>query len=103
MKHLLIQYTTEGGTKITLFDAEVAEVTWSDSSTGGVRVEGKTPQQQANGGLNLLEMLTGGKNRAEEKPEAEEKPVSTKSAPRKATTRKAVEADSIEVIQAAQG
>ena len=97
MKHLLIQYTTEGGTKITLFDAEVAEVTWSDSSTGGVRVEGKTPQQQANGGLNLLEMLTGGKNRAEEKP------VSTKSVPRKAATRKAVEADSIEVIQAAQG
>lgn len=100
MKHLLIQYTTEGGTKITLFDAEVAEVTWSDS-TGGVRVEGKTPQQQANGGLNLLEMLTGGKNRAEEKPEAT--PKAAAAAPRKAAPRKVVEADSIEVIQAAQG
>lgn len=99
MKHLLIQYTTEGGTKITLFDAEVAEVTWSDSSTGGVRVEGKTPQQQANGGLNLLEMLTGGKNRPEEKPETTPKT----AAPRKAAPRKVVEADSIEVIQAAQG
>lgn len=97
MKHLLIQYTTEGGTKITLFDAEVAEVTWSDS-TGGVRVEGKTPQQQANGGLNLLEMLTGGKNRAEEKPEAEEKPKPVKRAAKAAV----VESDSIEVIQAAQ-
>lgn len=56
MKHLKIEYTTESGSKITLWDAEVAEVIWSDSAAG-VRVEGKI---QNGGGMNLLEMLTGG-------------------------------------------
>ena len=97
MKHLRIEYTTEGGNKIVLFNGEVAEVIWSDSAAG-VRVEGKT--QAAAAGMNLLDLLTGGKNRAEEKPEATPKAA---AAPRKAAPRKVVEADSIEVIQAAQG
>ena len=54
-KHLFIKYTTESGTKITLFDDDIAEVTWSDGN-GVVRVEGKT---SAGTGMNLLEMLTG--------------------------------------------
>ncbi len=58
VKHLRIEYTTEGGNAITLFDDEVVEVTWSDGN-GAVRVEGKTQAAQS-GGLNLLEMLTGG-------------------------------------------
>lgn len=58
MKHLRIEYTTDSGNSITLFDDDVVEVTWSDS-TGTVRVEGKTQAAQG-GGLNLLEMLTGG-------------------------------------------
>lgn len=58
MKHLKIEYTTEGGNSIVLFDEEVVEVTWSDA-VGTVRVEGKTQAAQG-GGLNLLEMLTGG-------------------------------------------
>lgn len=69
MKHLKIEYTTESGSKITLFDDEVAEVTWSDGN-GVVRVEGKT--QAASGGLNLLEMLTGG-SKARTEAAAEEK------------------------------
>lgn len=65
MKHLKIEYTTESGTAITLFDEDVVEVTWSDA-TGTVRVEGKTQAAQS-GGMNLLEMLTGGsKNRTEQ-------------------------------------
>lgn len=64
MKHLKIEYTTDGGNSITLFDDDVVEVTWSDA-TGTVRVEGKTQAAQS-GGLNLLEMLTGGsKSRTE--------------------------------------
>ena len=64
MKHLRIEYTTDSGNSITLFDDDVVEVTWSDS-TGTVRVEGKTQAAQG-GGLNLLEMLTGGsKNKTE--------------------------------------
>jgi hypothetical protein len=64
VKHLRIEYTTDSGNSITLFDDDVVEVTWSDS-TGTVRVEGKTQAAQG-GGLNLLEMLTGGsKNKTE--------------------------------------
>jgi prolyl oligopeptidase PreP (S9A serine peptidase family) len=76
VKHLSITYTTESGSKISLFNDEVAEVTWSDGN-GVVRVEGKTPQAAAASGLNLLEMLTGaGKAReqaetVEAEPEAE--------------------------------
>lgn len=63
MKHLSIEYTTESGSTITLFNDDVVEVTWSDGN-GVVRVEGKT--QTSGGGLNLLEMLTGGsKSRTE--------------------------------------
>lgn len=69
VKHLSIVYTTEGGNKISLFNDEVAEVTWSDGN-GVVRVEGKTPQAAAASGLNLLEMLTGG-NKAREQQAAE--------------------------------
>jgi hypothetical protein len=58
VKHLKIEYTTESGSSITLFDEDVVEVTWSDA-VGTVRVEGKTQAAQG-GGLNLLEMLTGG-------------------------------------------
>lgn len=78
MKHLHITYTTESGSKIVLFDDEVAEVTWSDGS-GVVRVEGKT-QAAASSGMNLLEMLTGGNRN---RPEAEEE------APQPATPAKA--------------
>ena len=56
MKHLLIKYTTDAGSTITLFDADVSEVTWSDGNDV-VRVEGKTGNSA---GMNLLEMLTGG-------------------------------------------
>lgn len=70
MKHLSITYITESGNKISLFDDEVAEVTWSDGS-GVVRVEGKT-QAAANTGLNLLEMLTGKRAEAEAEPEVVE-------------------------------
>lgn len=80
MKHLKIEYTTEGGNKIVLFDGEVAEVNWSDGS-GTVRVEGKT-SAAANSGLNLLEMLTG--KRAEPEPEAAEPEPAKKAAPRAA-------------------
>jgi hypothetical protein len=86
VKHLRIDYTTESGTKITLFNAEVAEVTWSDGS-GVVRVEGKT-QAAANSGLNLLEMLTG--KRAEQEPEQEPEPEPERRPATKTTTRKTV-------------
>lgn len=104
MKHLLIQYTTESGIKITLFDAEVAEVVWSDS-TAGVRVEGKTQQQT--GGMNLLDLLTGGgKARTEEVAEDKKAELPAEKAPRKTASRKStptvVEADPLEVIQSAQ-
>lgn len=70
MKHLRIEYTTESGTVIPLFDDEVVEVTWSDGN-GIVRVEGKTQAAQGTG-LNLLEMLTGG-SKARTEAVAEEK------------------------------
>lgn len=82
MKHLKIEYTTEGGSRIVLFDGEVAEVNWSDGS-GTVRVEGRT-SAAASSGLNLLEMLTG--KRAEPEPEA---PAAAPEPARKAAPRAA--------------
>ena len=96
MKHLKIEYTTESGNKIVLFNDEVAEVVWSDS-VGGVRVEGKT--QAAAAGMNLLDLLTGGAKAREEEKKPEEKPKPVKRTSKAATV---VESDPIEVIQAAQ-
>lgn len=95
VKYLKIEYTTEGGNKIVLWDGEVAEVTWSDGS-GVVRVEGKT-SAAASSGLNLLEMLTGKRSEPETAddetaPEPEKK--TTKPA-KKATTKSAVAAQPV--------
>lgn len=98
MKHLFVEYTTDAGTKIVLFDDEVAEVTWSDSASG-VRVEGKT-QAAASGGMGgLLDLLTGA-SKARTEAVVEEKKASLVETP--VETPLVVEADSIEVIQAAQ-
>lgn len=82
MKHLRIEYTTESGSKIILFDDDVNEVAWNDTPNG-VRVEGRTGI--APSGNSLLELIANAsKARAEE--EAEETPASTskkKAAPRK--------------------
>jgi hypothetical protein len=53
VKHLFVEYTTDAGNKIVLFDDEVAEVTWSDSASG-VRVEGKTQAAAAGGNQTAL-------------------------------------------------
>lgn len=61
MKHLKIEYTTDTGKEVTLFDADVTEVSWADTAAG-VRVEGKTaPAAGAAGnpGISLLEALAG--------------------------------------------
>lgn len=88
-KHLSILYTTESGSKITLFDDDVAEVTWSDGN-GIVRVEGKT-QAAANSGLNLLEMLTGAAKarESEAEPEPEPEPEVVEKKPAIKTVKKA--------------
>jgi len=106
VKHLKIEYTTEGGNTIVLFDDEVAEVTWSDSAAG-VRVEGKT-QAAANGsGMGgLLDLLTGA-SKARTEAVIEEKRASLNEVPPTPTPTPApavqvIEEDSIEVIQAAQ-
>lgn len=92
MKHLKIEYTTEGGTKIVLWDAEVAEVTWSDGS-GVVRVEGKTKDAANGSGMNLLELLTG-KRTADDDDTAESRPEKKTTRARKGTAAlKTVAAD----------
>ena len=78
MKHLKIEYTTDSGNKIILWDAEVAEVIWSDSAAG-VRVEGKN--QAAGGGMNLLDLLTGGGSKAQEEEKKPEEKRSRSSGP----------------------
>lgn len=53
MKHLTITYNNT-----TLFDGEIAELIWSDTSSG-VKVEGRTAVSRgAAGGPGLLDMLT---------------------------------------------
>lgn len=57
MKHLKVEYTTDGGNSIVLYDAEVNEVVWTDGPNG-IRVEGKTGT--GGGGMGgLLDLLTG--------------------------------------------
>lgn len=102
MKHLKIEYTTESGNTIQLFDGEVAEVVWSDSRDG-VRVEGKT---QSGSGMNLLDLLTGAsKSRTEEVVEQKRSELAAEKesliVPSEVVTE-TVEQDGIEVIQAAQ-
>lgn len=60
MKHLKIEYTTDTGRVITLFDDPVAEMSWADFA-GGIRVEGKPPAASgsSNGVGGLLNLLTG--------------------------------------------
>lgn len=62
MKHLKIEYTTDSGRVITLFDDPVVEMSWVDIN-GGVKVEGKTPATAAssasNGVGSFLNLLTG--------------------------------------------
>ena len=102
MKHLFVEYTTDAGNKIVLFDDEVAEVTWSDSASG-VRVEGKT-QAAASGGMGgLLDLLTGA-SKARTEAVVEEKKASLAEAPTPSDgpAVQVIEEDSIEVIQAAQ-
>jgi hypothetical protein len=56
-KHLKVEYTTDGGNSIVLYDAEVNEVVWTDGPNG-IRVEGKTGA--GGGGMGgLLDLLTG--------------------------------------------
>lgn len=98
MKHLFVEYTTDAGNKIVLFDDEVAEVTWSDSASG-VRVEGKTQAAASSGMGGLLDLLTGA-SKARTEAVVEEKKASLVEVT--AETPPVVEADSIEVIQAAQ-
>lgn len=109
MKHLRVEYTTDSGNKIILWDAEVAEVIWSDSAAG-VRVEGKN--QAAAGGMNLLDLLTGNSKArteavVEEKKAALAEEKAKKSRPVKRASKAAgsnvIEADSLEIIQSAQG
>lgn len=106
MKHLKIEYTTEGGNTIVLFDSEVAEVTWSDSASG-VRVEGKTQAATGGGGMGgLLDLLTGAsKARTEaviEEKRASLNEVTPTPTPTTTPVTQVIEDDSIEVIQAAQ-
>jgi hypothetical protein len=111
VKHLFVEYTTDAGNKIVLFDDEVAEVTWSDSASG-VRVEGKTQAAAAGGGMGgLLDLLTGA-SKARTEAVIEEKKASLVEAVVEAPTPaetpadspavQVIEEDSIEVIQAAQ-
>lgn len=52
MKRLKIDY--DG---VTLFDCDVAELTWTDSANG-VRVEGKTRSGGGGAGAGIINMLT---------------------------------------------
>lgn len=55
MKRLTVLY--DGA---TLFDGEVAELVWTDSVGGGVKVEGRVQKKAAGGAAGgLLDMLTG--------------------------------------------
>jgi hypothetical protein len=57
MKHLKVEYTTDSGNGIVLWDAEVNEVVWTDGPNG-IRVDGKTGT--GGGGMGgLLDLLTG--------------------------------------------
>ena len=99
MKHLFVEYTTDAGNKIVLFDDEVAEVTWSDSASG-VRVEGKTQAAVSGGGMGgLLDLLTGA-SKARTEAVVEEKRASLNEP--EPVVLAAEPDDSLEVIQSAQ-
>lgn len=98
MKHLKVEYKTEAGQSIVLFDGEVNEVVWSDGPNG-IKVEGKTGT--AGGGMgSLLDLLTGG-SKARTEAIVEEKRASLNE-PEPVVIASAPD-DSLEVIQAAQG
>ena len=101
MKHLKIEYTTESGSTITLFDEEVIEVNWSDTSSG-VRVEGKTQAAASNGMGGLLDLLTGASKARTEAMVEEKKAELAEEAAAETPAPQVVDADPIEVIQAAQ-
>jgi hypothetical protein len=99
VKHLFVEYTTDAGNKIVLFDDEVAEVTWSDSASG-VRVEGKTQAAVSGGGMGgLLDLLTGA-SKARTEAVVEEKRASLNEP--EPVVLAAEPDDSLEVIQSAQ-
>lgn len=100
MKHLKIEYTTESGSTVTLYDQQVTEVTWTDGPNG-IRVEGKNQAAATGGGMGgLLEMLAGAsKSRTAAVVEEKKADLATESAPAPQQIRD----DAIEVIQAAQG
>jgi hypothetical protein len=100
MKHLKVEYTTESGQSITLFDGQVTEVTWSDGPNG-IKVEGKNQAAATGGGMGgLLEMLTGAsKSRTAAVVEEKKAELAAEAVP---APQQAWD-DSIEVIQAAQG
>jgi len=102
VKHLKVEYETDAGNSIVLFDGEVNEVVWSDGP-GGIRVEGKNGNNAGMGGL--LELLTGGsKARTEAIVEEKRATIAAEAtpAPEPPPAARVVEADPIEVIQAAQ-
>lgn len=93
MKNLRIQYGN-----ITLFDGDVAEVSWQDSEDG-VTVTGKTKKSS---GSNFFELLAGAaKNKSEdevgERKAAYEVEKAEKAAARKSAPKKVVE--EIKVIE----
>lgn len=98
MKHLKVEYKTEAGQSIVLFDGEVNEVVWSDGPNG-IKVEGKTGT--AGGGMgSLLDLLTGGSKARTEAVIEEKRAGLNEPEP---VVLAAEPDDSLEVIQAAQG
>jgi hypothetical protein len=100
VKHLKVEYKTDAGNSIVLFDGEVNEVVWSDGP-GGIRVEGKNGT--GGGGMGgLLDLLTGG-SKARTEAVVEEKRASLNEPEPVVLAAEVVGADdSIEVIRAAQ-
>jgi hypothetical protein len=96
VKHLKIEYTTESGSTITLYDQSVNEVTWTDGPNG-IKVEGKTAAAASGGMSGLLGLLSGAsKPRADALAEAGKPTQVSNTAPQP----QVIEVDPAEVIPA---
>jgi hypothetical protein len=98
VKHLKIEYKTEAGQSIVLFDGEVNEVVWSDGPNG-IKVEGKTGT--GGGGMgSLIDLLTGNSKARTEAIVEEKKAGLIKAS--EPSPDGVIETDPIEIIRAGQ-
>lgn len=76
MKHLRVEYSTDGGQPVVLFDGDVDEISWSDGANG-VSVSGKMRRQGGARGPSLMDVLASASN----KKQSEERTVEANHSP----------------------